>query len=65
MTEQRVRVGDMMCDGCADSLRRAVEQVAGVEQLAIDVPRKTVSWQGGATREQVVAAIEGAGYTAE
>ncbi|MBC7526818.1 MAG: heavy-metal-associated domain-containing protein [Chthonomonadaceae bacterium] len=34
---------DIECDGCANSIKKALGKVLGVETVEVDVPTKTVS----------------------
>jgi copper chaperone CopZ len=58
-------VPDIVCEGCARSIRSAVGQVAGVSRVEVDVSAKTVSitHDRGTPRGAFVAALEGAGYS--
>ncbi len=64
MRESRLLVEDMSCQHCAEAIRRAVESVAGVERVEVDLASKqvTVSYRGRDSRP-VEAAIRQAGFT--
>lgn len=53
---------DIECDGCANAIKKSVGKVAGVANVDVDVERKTVTVHSDAPREQVVAALERAGF---
>ena len=61
----RFRVEDMSCGGCAASIRQAVLRVPGVHAADADPRSKEVVVEApvGVSREAIVAAITGAGYT--
>ena len=58
------KVEDMTCGGCAASVRKAVSSVAGVNAVTADPQSKDVVVEAApeVSREQVVAAINAAGY---
>lgn len=64
MTQHALAVPDMMCAHCANAIRKALEAVAGVEDVVIDVAGKRVTVSGG-DAEAVLQAIREAGYRPE
>jgi copper chaperone len=53
------------CDHCAMSIREEVEEVAGVDEVAVDLDTKLVTITGRALDDAALrAAIEEAGYRA-
>ncbi len=56
-------VPDLMCDACAARVRRALDGVAGVAAVTIDVPTKRVEVTGPAPRAALVKALVKAGYS--
>jgi copper chaperone len=53
------------CEHCAMSIREEVEEVAGVEDVAVDLDAKVVTITGRALDDSALrAAIEEAGYEA-
>ena len=53
------------CAHCATSIREEVSEVAGVEDVAVDLERKLVTVSGHALDDAALrAAIEEAGYAA-
>ena len=53
------------CAHCAMSIREEVSEVAGVEDVAVDLERKLVTVSGHALDDAALrAAIEAAGYAA-
>jgi copper chaperone CopZ len=59
------KVEDMTCGGCAASVKQAVSRVPGVSGVDADPSSKNVVVNASAdvSRETIVAAINGAGYT--
>ncbi len=63
--QETFEVADISCDHCKRSIEEALRPVEGVRRAEVSVPSKsvTVEWQPETVaREQVLAAIEGAGY---
>jgi copper chaperone len=59
------KVEDMTCGGCAASIKQAVAHVPGVSNVDADPFSKDVlvNTSADVSRETIVAAINGAGYT--
>lgn len=57
---------EIVCGGCADSIKKALGKVAGVSDVEVDVASKKVTVKHGETvsRDQIVAALDNAGYSA-
>jgi copper chaperone len=64
MTDTQIRVPEIHCDHCKNSLEGAIGDLAGVDRVTVDVPTATidVSFDDPATMADIVAAIEGQGY---
>lgn len=60
-----LRVPDMVCQGCADALTAAVQQVAPQAQVEIDLASKQVQVSSSTDQESIMAAIRAAGYSIE
>jgi copper chaperone CopZ len=58
----RVGVPTIACGGCADLLAERIGQVAGVDDVQIDIDGKTVTVIGVADKAAVCAAISEAGH---
>lgn len=58
---------DITCNGCANSIKKALGNVEGVSQIAVDVNTKkvTVEHDDNASREKIVAALDKAGFPVE
>ena len=59
------KVADMTCGGCAASIKQAVSRVPGVSGVDANPSSKdvVVNVSADVSRETIVAAINGAGYT--
>lgn len=55
-------VDGMACDGCEATVEEALEDLAGVTGAAADHERDMVSVEGDADSDDLVTAIEAAGY---
>jgi len=53
---------DMMCDGCANSIKNGLKKQAGVKEVAVDVAAKKVTVDADLTREQLSAALTKLGF---
>jgi copper chaperone CopZ len=58
------KVEDMTCGGCAASVRKSVSRMSGVSNVSADPQTKDVLVEAApeVSREQVIAAINAAGY---
>lgn len=56
------RVPGMTCDHCVAAVDAEVRKVTGVEAVAVDLATKEVRVTGDPSRDEVVAAIDEAGY---
>ncbi len=55
-------INDMTCGGCVASVTRAVTNIDPAAKLDIDISTKHVKIDSGIAPEQLLAAIEAAGY---
>ena len=58
-------VQGMTCEGCEEIVEDAVENVSGVEDVEADRHDRTVTVEGDAEAEDLVEAVDMAGYEAE
>ncbi len=60
-----VTAPEIVCGGCASSIKKALGTVAGVTEVEVDVASKkvTVNHGEGLSRETIVDALERAGYS--
>ncbi|HEX8268213.1 MAG TPA: heavy metal-associated domain-containing protein [Pyrinomonadaceae bacterium] len=56
---------EIVCGGCASSIKKALGNIAGVSYVDVDVPTKkvTVSHDENVSRENIVNALDRAGYS--
>lgn len=59
------KVPDMTCGGCASKVINAVNAVAGVETVDVDIPAREVRVVGHADEQVIREAIVAAGFGAE
>jgi copper chaperone CopZ len=61
-----LEVSGMTCNNCVRHVRAALEQVAGVGEVAVDLEagRATVKHGGAAVLADLIAAVDDAGYEA-
>ncbi|WP_293778680.1 cation transporter [uncultured Oxalicibacterium sp.] len=57
-----LKVENMSCGHCVNAVTKAVQAVDAQASVAVDLATKTVQVTSDASREQVVAAIQEAGY---
>lgn len=57
-------VEGMNCSGCEQTVEDALSTVSGVEAATADHTNGTVTVDGDTERDELVSAIEAAGYTA-
>lgn len=67
MTRLTLEVPGMKCDGCADSVREALQGVGGVERVEVSVDRgeARVRVDQGTPEGALATAVENAGYGVE
>ncbi len=66
MTTDIFNVPEIMCDGCANSIKKALTRVAGVTEVTVDVSAKTVYVKHTAEVDDAAirGALDKAGFTA-
>lgn len=57
-------VSGMTCGGCANAVKRVLAEVPGVTEAAVDLAEGRATVKGGARPEDLVAAVEAAGFGA-
>ena len=67
MTEKKLNVEGMMCEHCVAHVREALEAVRGVENVRVSLDEKSATVDAGllVRDDDLVAAVEAAGYKAE
>ena len=64
-TSTNLTAPDIVCDGCANAIRKALGGLPGVSDVAVDIDRKAVSVTHDDTatdRAAIVAALDNAGF---
>ena len=59
------RVGGMTCDGCANSVKRAIAVVEPTATVDVDLDAGTVSVDGATSPDSIGPAVEAAGFDFE
>jgi copper chaperone len=62
-----MKIGGMTCGGCAATVTRVLRAVKGVKSVDVSLERAAAAIEydpGAANREQLKAAVEGAGFDA-
>lgn len=62
-----VTAPEIVCGGCANSIKKAFGSVEGISAVEVDVPSKkvTVNHSTQVSREEIVEVLDRAGYSAE
>ena len=60
-----LNIPGMHCGGCARTIEKALNQVAGVEVVKADPQRKMAEVAGSASEAEIVTAVVAAGYDTE
>jgi len=66
MTSKTLKVEGMSCHHCTEAVSRAVRALAGVQNVEVDLNKKSAEVRYDETRlseEDLAKAIEGEGYT--
>ncbi|MFZ0389287.1 MAG: cation transporter [Calditrichia bacterium] len=63
--EIRLSVPGMSCNHCKMAVTSAVQEVHGVENVEVNLESKMVNVAGDPDVDELVSAIENAGYTVE
>ncbi len=60
----KVTAPDIVCGGCAASIKKALGNVEGVKSVDVDVENKAVTVEHGSevSREQVIETLDRAGF---
>jgi len=63
--ETILKVPDIVCGGCADSIKNALGKMDGVKQIKVDVEQKIVAVEHGEriSRENLEAALDDIGFS--
>lgn len=63
----KVTAPDIVCGGCASAIRKAFGQIEGVSNVDVDVETKavTIAHDEKVSREEIIATLDKAGFSAE
>ncbi|MGL5921804.1 heavy-metal-associated domain-containing protein [Chroococcidiopsis sp.] len=61
----QLKVPSIVCDGCAETITKAVKSVDADAQVDVDVSAKTVKVEGVQSEESIKQAITATGHTVE
>jgi len=63
--ETILKVPDIVCGGCADSIKNALGKMDGIEEIKVNVEEKTVTVEHGEqiSRENLEAALDDIGFS--
>lgn len=67
-TKISLQISDMMCEGCEENIRNALESLDGIEETNVSLEHKSaeVAYNPDRTnQEKMSEAIEEAGYTVD
>ncbi|MBA3693824.1 MAG: heavy-metal-associated domain-containing protein [Acidobacteria bacterium] len=62
-----VTAPDIVCGGCASSIKKALGNLSGVAQVDVDMATKTVKVEHSeaASRDEIIAALDRAGFSVQ
>jgi copper chaperone CopZ len=58
-------ISGMVCGGCANTIRRVLSRVPGVTDTNVDICNGRATVVGNAPTEDLIAAVQAAGYGAQ
>nr|WP_242038274.1 heavy-metal-associated domain-containing protein [Chroococcidiopsis sp. [FACHB-1243]] len=61
----QLKVPSIVCEGCAETITKAVKSVDAEAQVDVDVSAKTVKVEGSQSEESIKQAIAATGHTVE
>jgi len=66
-TETKFSVPGIVCGGCANGIKKALDKVSGIENVEVDVAAKivTVEHTEEVSREKLADVLDDAGFAAE
>ena len=65
MEQEKVAISGMKCSGCADKVKNAFEQLAGVSDVQVSLADKQASFVGKASLAELNAALAETHYQVE
>lgn len=61
----QLKVPSIVCDGCAETITKAVKSVNADAQVDVDISAKIVKVEGAQSEESIKQAIAATGHTVE
>jgi copper chaperone len=61
----KLKVPDIMCDGCGETITESIHTMEPDAKVDVDVKAKTVTVESAASEETIKQAIVAAGFTVE
>lgn len=61
----QLKVPSIVCEGCAETITKAVKSVDAEAQVDVDVSAKTVKVEGTQSEDSIKQAIAATGHTVE
>jgi copper chaperone len=65
MSQITLKVSGMTCGHCKKHVEEALLEVSGVEKAEVDLEKGEAVVYGGASREELVKAVEEVGYSVQ
>ena len=64
MNHEIITVANLKCNGCANTIRKSVAELQGVQQVLVDNDASTVTidFEGVLSRAEIVAKLKSLGY---
>lgn len=60
--EMNLKIEGMSCNHCAATVKNAIEKIQGVESVKVDLNEKSAYISGAPDKEEIIKAIDSAGY---
>ncbi len=60
-----LKVPSMVCEGCAETITKAVKTVDSSANVSVDLPSKIVTLESSSSEESLTQAIIATGHTVE
>ena len=64
MSSTTLSIDGMRCAGCAEKVEQALRDVPGVATVAVDLEHRTAIVEGGGEADNLVSAVQTAGFKA-
>lgn len=59
----KLNVPSIVCDGCGETISKAIKTVDSDASISVDVAGKTVTVESGASEESIKQAVTATGHT--